>query len=320
MNVVYIAHPDYLQDLCQELKVISRIEGNLVISPEQNKTICFANDVWLNPQIVTIDSISQAVKLLRAEGKYWYLNPIANIRRSKLIEAELRKLPNLQHTFPVTTEIPPIGCFSLLDKNTLIYSKNRWKQPPLGDYQFQEDKKNPPNRAYLKLWEALTLLGRYPKPGETAIDLGASPGGWSYVMQTFGAHVTAVDKAPLEARIGKLPRIHFMQQSAFALDPETFANPVDWLLCDVASYPDRTLALIHRWISAGKAKQMIITIKLQGKTDFATLNAFQDIPNARVIHLCHNKHEATFFYPTAPTLTPAFDDLMTPAISSLPNE
>lgn len=318
MTVVYTTHPDYLEDLCQELNEITHIEGNLVLSPEKKKTICFATDVWLKTRIATFDSISQAAKLLRAEGKYWYLNPVTHIRRSKLIEAELRKLPDLQHQFPLTAAIPPIGCFSLLDKNTLIYSTERWKQPPMGDYQFLEDKTNPPNRAYLKLWEALTLLGTYPQPGETAIDLGASPGGWSYVMQTFGVNVTAVDKAPLDPRIGKLPRIQFLQQSAFALDPEKIATPVDWLLCDVASYPDRTLALVQKWIASGKAKRMIITIKLQGKTDFGMLAPFQDIPHARVIHLCHNKHEVTFFYPATPALTPVFDDENAPAIFSPP--
>jgi 23S rRNA (cytidine2498-2'-O)-methyltransferase len=296
-NAIYLADPRYLIELCDELGDITDVIENLVFSPLIKNDISFALDVWFEPVIVNFESISQAVKLLRAAGKFWYLYPLENIRRSHLIESELRKLPALEQYFPVTTPIPDIGCFTLLDKNTLLYSTKRWKRPPLGNYQFIEDKLNPPNRAYLKLWEALTLTGTYPVPGETAIDLGASPGGWTYVMQTFGTKVIAVDKAPLEPRIAKLPNVTFRQQSAFALDPKTFAEPIDWVLCDVACYPERTYDLIMQWLNAGKAKNMIFTIKLQGKTDLEVLQKFKDIPGGRVIHMFYNKHEATFFYP-----------------------
>lgn len=300
-TTIYVAHPDYLNDLCTELGDVSEIIGNLVFSNREKHDICFASDIWFQPKLVTFESISQAARLLRTDNKLWFLNPIENVRRSRLIEAELKKLPPLEHTFPLTEPMPNIGCFSLLDKNTLVYSNRRWKKPPLGDFQFIEDKKNPPNRAYLKLWEALSLLNHYPHAGETAVDLGASPGGWTYVMQKLGTEVTAVDKAVLDPNIAKLPRVKFLQQSAFALEPETFLQPIDWLLCDVACYPQRTYDLIMRWLTSGKVKNMIFTIKLQGKTDFAMLEKFQAIEGARVIHLLQNKHEVTFFYP-APSL------------------
>jgi len=75
----------------------------------------------------------------------------------------------------------------------------------------------------------------------------------------------------------------------------------DWVLSDVACYPERAYALIMKWIASGKAKQMIFTVKLQGKTDIAMIEKFKAIPNARIINLFYNKHEATFFYP-APSL------------------
>jgi 23S rRNA (cytidine2498-2'-O)-methyltransferase len=305
-SAVYIAHPDFLEALCDELGETSAVIGNIVISPHKKRDICFAADVWLEPHLVHFESISEAVKILRRAGKYWFLNPIENVRRSRLIEAELKKLPDLNHRFPVQDEIPDIGCFSLLDKNTLLYSAKRWKKAPLGDYLFQEDRINPPNRAYLKLWEALALLNHYPTSGDSAIDLGASPGGWSYVMQSLGSKITAVDKAPLEPKIAALPLVSFLKQSAFALEPQTLDKAVDWLLCDVACYPNRTLDLVQKWIASGKAKNMIITIKLQGDTDFEILEKFQAIPNARVIHLIQNKHEATFFYPAPAHLSPDF--------------
>lgn len=302
-NVVYVGKPEYINELCEELRdEVTHVVGNLVFAQKLKPQVCFALDVWCEPRLVEFKSISEAVRILREAHKYWFLNPIENIRRSRLIEQQLYKLPPLDRHFPLDKAIPSIGCFSLLDQNTLIYSSHRWKKWPLGHSQFIEDKAHPPNRAYLKLWDALTLLNRYPKPGETALDLGASPGGWTYVMQSLGAHVEAVDKAPLDARIAQLPNVSFLQQSAFALNPEEWNKKVDWLLCDIACYPERLYDLTTKWIAADKAKQMIFTIKLQGKTDLDIIKKFQAIPHSRTVHLFHNKHEATFFYP-------AVDDL-----------
>jgi 23S rRNA (cytidine2498-2'-O)-methyltransferase len=296
-QAVYIADPNFIPELCAELGGQPTVLGNMVFSDQLKSDICFARDVWLAPVITDITSISTAAKLLRAKGKFWFLNPFENVRRCQLILAELRKLPELTHTFPITAPMPAINCFSLLDKNTMVYATKRWKQAPLGDFQFVEDKLNPPNRAYLKLWEALSLWGTYPDASQTALDLGASPGGWTYVMSAFGMRVIAVDKAPLAPHIAQQPNVEFLQQSAFALDPDSFAQPVDWLLSDIACYPERAYELATRWISSNKARRLIMTIKLQGETDFITLAKFQAIPHGRIIHLFYNKHEVTFFYP-----------------------
>ena len=294
---IYITKPEFLSELCEELEEHLEVIDDLVFSSNKKLDVCFAQDIWLEPQIVKFQSISEAVKILCQAGKLWYLHPICHVRRSRLIEAQLRKYSPLTRHFPIEAEIPPIGGFSLLDQNTLIYSAKRSKKWPQGKCLFIEDKINPPNRAYLKLWEALTLLEKYPTSGDTVLDLGASPGGWTYVMQSLGANVTAVDKALLDPNITKLPRVHFLKQSAFALDPATLDQTYDWVLSDIACYPERAYALIMKWITSGKAKQMIFTIKLQGKTELATIKQFQAIPNSRIINLFYNKHEATFFYP-----------------------
>lgn len=299
---VYFAKPEFVAELCQELNNdVSHVIENMVFSTHKKLNTCFALDIWLEPQQVSFQSISEAVKILRQAGKFWYLHPLQQVRRSRLIEEQLRKLPSLPQTFPLPSELPPIGAFSLLDQHTLIYSTKRTNPWPKGQCAFIEDKVNPPNRAYLKLWEALTLLGKYPKLGDTVLDLGASPGGWTHVMQSLGATVTAVDKAPLDAKIMKRPGVHFLQQSAFALDPNTLEQTYDWVLSDIACYPDRAYTLIMKWIASGKAKQMIFTIKLQGKIELATLQPFQDIANSRLLNLYYNKHEVTFFYPAFPT-------------------
>jgi len=296
-TTIYIAKPEFLSELCGEVGDVTQVIGDLVFSKNLPINVCFAQDIWLNPQVIHFESISDAVRRLRRAGKYWYLHPISHIRRARLIEQQLRKCPVLTCHFPLTTAIPPIGGFSLLDQHTLVYSSQRAKLWPHGRCFFIEDKVNPPNRAYLKLWEALTLLKSYPKPGERALDLGASPGGWTYVMQSFGTQVTAVDKALLDPRIMTLPGVTFIKESGFALNPETIDKPYDWVLSDIACYPERAYTLIMKWIASKKAKQLIFTIKLQGETELATIRLFQSIPNSSFINLFHNKHEATFFYP-----------------------
>jgi 23S rRNA (cytidine2498-2'-O)-methyltransferase len=305
-STIYVVKPQFIKEACDELGDVAGVIGNLVFSPVKKPDICFAQDVWHDPTLVKFNSISEAAGILRQAGRFWCLNPIANIRRSRLIESKLRKLPPLDRNFPVENEIPDIGCFSLLDENTLVFSVRRWKKWPMGECHFIEDKKHPPNRAYLKLWEALTLLGRHPTRGETAIDLGASPGGWTYVMQSFGTHVTAVDKAELDPRVAKLPNVTFLQQSAFALEPQPRNEKIDWLLSDIACYPDRLYDLVKKWLHANQVKQIIFTIKLQGKTDLSMIKHFQAIPNSRTLHLFYNKHEATFFYPAPSHLFPVF--------------
>ncbi|CDZ77407.1 Ribosomal RNA large subunit methyltransferase M [Legionella massiliensis] len=294
---IYVAKPEFKSELCQELGEVANLVEDLVFSTVKKLDVCFALDIWLEPQIVEFQTISEAARILRQAGKFWYQHPISHHRRACLIEEQLRTYNNLSRHFPIEADIPPIGAFSLLDKNTLVYSAKRLKKWPQGKCFFIEDKINPPNRAYLKLWEALTLLGKYPKPGDRALDLGASPGGWTYVMQSLGAQVTAVDKAFLDEKIARLPGVNHLQQSAFALEPAELDQNYDWVLSDIACYPERAYSLIMKWISSGKAKQMIFTIKLQGETNLQIIRQLQAIPNSRTLHMFYNKHEATFFYP-----------------------
>ena len=162
-----------------------------------------------------------------------------------------------------------------------------------GEPRFVEDKSGPPSRAYLKLWEGLTRLGHHPGPGDRCLDLGAAPGGWTWVIAQLGAEVTAVDKAPLDPAIAAHPGVNFRPESAFSLDPRQ-ESPVTWLFSDVICYPARLLGLVRRWIEAEMADNILCTIKFQGETDHAIIAEFQQIQGATLFHAAHNKHEVTF--------------------------
>ena len=69
------------------------------------------------------------------------------------------------------------GSWTLLDPETMLAAAQCTSPFPNGEIGFVEDRIGPPSRAYLKLWEALTLIGSRPGPGERRVDLGSSPGG-----------------------------------------------------------------------------------------------------------------------------------------------
>lgn len=69
-------------------------------------------------------------------------------------------------------------------------------------------------RSEFKLLEALELFDAELPPGGTALDLGASPGGWTRVLHNGGMNVTAVDPAPLDASLANLPGITSVQAYA----------------------------------------------------------------------------------------------------------
>lgn len=163
---------------------------------------------------------------------------------------------------------------------------------PRGELPVAVDKAAP-CRAFAKLVEAEQRLGRRLAPGETCVDLGASPGSWSYVALQRGASVLAVDRAPLRADLMRHPRLRFVQGDAFAFAPET---RVDWLLCDVIAAPERSLGLVVDWVRERRARHFVVTIKFKGADDYPRLEALKRVlPSLTdeflLLRLCANKNE-----------------------------
>jgi 23S rRNA (cytidine2498-2'-O)-methyltransferase len=186
----------------------------------------------------------------------------------------------------------PLGSWTLLDPG-LVLAATRCSSPfPNGEPRFVEDRHGPPSRAYLKLWEAFARLRRQPGVGERCLDLGAAPGGWTWLLARSGARVVAVDKAPLAPEVARLPNVTWHEGSAFALDPAAH-DPFDWWCSDIVAYPDRLHDLVGRWLASGRLRNLLCTVKFQGETDFDVIARFKALPDARLFHLDQNKHELT---------------------------
>jgi 23S rRNA (cytidine2498-2'-O)-methyltransferase len=292
----YLAAESFEAPLAEELErrgvTVSDWHGRLALSPDKPVEAVWALDIWTDPREIEVPTVKAAADALRAMQRNWAAYGATHHRRMALIGERLPPVKARALTFPESAPASHLGGWTLLGTDRLLASPVKSSPFVNGECHFIEDHIGPPSRAYLKLWEALTRFGRWPVAGEQCLDLGASPGGWTWVLAKLGADVTAVDKAPLAATVAAMPGVTERLDSAFGLEPE----PVDWLFSDIIAYPDRLLALVRRWIDAGAARYIICTIKFQGPTDHDAAEAFAAIPNGRVIHLFHNKHELTFLW------------------------
>ncbi|WP_372623200.1 SAM-dependent methyltransferase [Falsiroseomonas sp.] len=293
----YLAAEGYEAELAEELRRAGRAieawHGRLALSPDPPGSTAWALDVWTGPRELPAPSVKAAADALRAMQRNWAGYAPTHHRRSALITERLPPVKARPLVFPEPAPSAHLGAWTLLAPDRLLASPTKTSPFVNGAVAFAEDREGPPSRAYLKLWEALTRLGRHPAPGERCLDLGASPGGWTWVLAKLGARVEAVDKAPLDPRVAAMPGVTMRDESAFALDPAQ-ERQVDWLFSDVICYPARLLTLVRRWIAAGAARNLVCTVKFQGETDHDVAAEFAAIEGAVLFHGAHNKHELTF--------------------------
>lgn len=160
-----------------------------------------------------------------------------------------------------------------------------------------EPDKQAPSRAYLKLLESEARLGRRISARETCVDLGASPGGWTYVAAARGARVTAVDRSELRDDLMRAKNVRFERADAFRFEPP---GAVDWLICDVIAAASRSTELLLRWLENGWCRRFIVTIKLSDDDRAQAIERLKrELPRYSseffLLRLCHNKKEICAF-------------------------
>ena len=294
-TVAYLAPEGLVEPIVAALgsRVVSVRERLVLASEDCDEAEWWAANTWHDLESRRIESVGDGARWLRSMQRNWAMYAPAFFRRATLLESKLPPLRSKPRPFPYEVPTSPMGAFTLWEPDLMLFSARCSSPFANGRIEFEEHKVGPPSRAYQKLWEALVLLQRHPVSGERCIDLGASPGGWTWVLQSLGASVLAVDKAALDPAIESLPNVEVRNESAFGLDPQA-VGPLDWLFSDVICYPQRLLDLVTRWREAGMAKHFVCTIKFQGSDEHALARAFAEIPGSRVVHLHHNKHELTW--------------------------
>jgi 23S rRNA (cytidine2498-2'-O)-methyltransferase len=159
------------------------------------------------------------------------------------------------------------GWWSNANEADAIYWRHSMSRYPAGNVVIVNNK-DAPARAFAKLAEAERHLGRSIQKNESCVDLGASPGSWTWHAAKSGALITAIDRSPLRADLMRNKNITFQKGDAFKFQPP---RPVDWLLCDVAAFPDRILVLLDEWLTKKLCRNFIVTIKFRGSEDYKLL-------------------------------------------------
>jgi len=164
-----------------------------------------------------------------------------------------------------------------------------------------------PSRSALKLAEALLEFfddaerAKRFAPGMTAVDLGASPGGWTWQLVQRHMLVTAVDNGAMDARLMDSGQVKHRRDDGFHYRPP---EPVDWMVCDMVESPSRIARLAAKWAAQGWCSGSIFNLKLPMKKRWEELARCREIIDAdlggggyylRVKQLSHDREEVTAY-------------------------
>lgn len=140
-----------------------------------------------------------------------------------------------------------------------------------------------PSRSTLKLEEAFLLFVDDPerdlRPGMTAVDLGAAPGGWTWQLVRRHLRTIAVDNGHLAPVLLESGLVEHRRADGFRFRP---LKPVDWLVCDMVEQPSRCAALVADWIAEGWARRAIFNLKLPMKKRYEEVNLCRGLIEARI--------------------------------------
>ncbi len=174
-----------------------------------------------------------------------------------------------------------------------------------------------PSRSALKLEEALLTLmsaderAHLLREGMRAADLGAAPGGWTWVLTRFKINVIAIDNGPLRPHVMETGLVQHLRADGFSWHP---TKPLDWMVCDMVEQPSRVAARMAEWFREGWCKHAIFNLKLPMKKRWQEtqlcLDRFADHADKpltiRAKQLYHDREEITVF------ATPASKDSARP--------
>lgn len=121
-----------------------------------------------------------------------------------------------------------------------------------------------PSRAYLKIEEALLWSGAQLVPGDTAVEIGSSPGGASFALLERGLHVVGIDPAKMNSKLIQNPRFHHIPKPVAQVLREDLPESIQWLLLDMNVEPRISLFAVDRLVSRMKPSLLgiFLTIKL----------------------------------------------------------
>lgn len=165
------------------------------------------------------------------------------------------------------------------------------------------------SRAGAKIAEALHHLQLHrppPAPESHWLELGASPGGMTAELLARGYQVTAVDRAPLDARLQNAPGLTTALADAAAFHPAPNTR-YDAILSDMNGDARDAISHVVRLARHLRPGGLVVfTLKLPGVASFSGVNEMEsNVVDAAAAaglqllartHLTYNRQEFTLFF------------------------
>ncbi|MFT5161927.1 MAG: 23S rRNA (cytidine2498-2'-O)-methyltransferase [Alteromonadaceae bacterium] len=138
--------------------------------------------------------------------------------------------------------------------------------------------------------------------GLKAVDLGASPGGWTYQLVRRGMIVTAVDNGPMDEKLMETGQVRHRMEDGFKYVPSR--KNIHWLVCDMIERPSKVANLMAWWLVEGYCNEAIFNLKLPMKKRYdVAKECFAQIDEVlkengikyklQAKHLYHDREEIT---------------------------
>lgn len=293
----------FQDELVRELNLLS-IQIHLILprviitAPVQQRPI-WSQDWWpgcilLNGSISTENKLEKlAVQFLKNQDRIGVYHQTEVSKLADRIQKKIKSLAvkRIKYSNPHPFDFKFYSWTVVSD--FIIFCKNPSQRFPLGWHEFEENKIAPPNRAYLKLWELFAVYNLAPDANAQVLEIGASPGGWSWVLSDIIENIYTIDRAPLDLKLNAKTNINHKIGDAFKLDPKNFEK-CTWFFSDIICTPEKMYETVHFWLENSSIRNFVCTVKFKGSCDFDILKRFELIPNSKIIHLYQNKNEVTW--------------------------
>lgn len=248
------------------------------------------------------------------------LNPSSPNKYYKALASNLRgralQVFELPETAPKTAESQhpdkeTLFCF--VGKEGLFCGMSTPKQAnglhPGGTKFISQNAADTISRAGAKLAEGLHFLTMHrPLPAEGAhwLELGASPGGMTKELLQRGYEVSAIDRAPLDARLVNHQKLTFLKKDVAEFIPPR-SQRYDAILSDLNGSPLKAFSQLTRLKDFLKEKGLVVfTLKTPDAATIAEIDTLEKEVLALAktagfaliarTHLTYNRQEFTLFF------------------------
>lgn len=303
----------YVTFICDDADALSRAVPFSHLIFARQKLRLLAELRGLNPS----DRIAPMLEALQGLPRFGELvmeypdsdsgKPLAGLARSlgNVLRPALRKANLL--TSQDSTRFPRLHVFLVDGDHAFLASSHPADSAPwpLGIPRLKMHK-DAPSRSALKLEEALLVLlsnderQNLLKEGMVAADLGAAPGGWTWVLTRNRLRVTSVDNGPLRQHVLDTGMVTHLRADGFAWQPP---HPLDWMVCDMVEQPRRVAERMASWLREGWCRHAIFNLKLPMKKRWQETQLCLDLfaqqadkpLTIRAKQLYHDREEITVF-------------------------